>query len=118
MKKILNKRNQRRLRHNRIRARVSGTATCPRIAVFRSLRGMLLQAIDDVHQKTLAQANSSELGNKHKNTVAEAGKIGVILGEKLVALGITTAAYDRAGYLYHGRVKAAAEGLRQAHITL
>lgn len=118
MKKMYNKIEKRARRHNRVRSKVSGTPECPRVAVHRSLQGVSVQAIDDLSGKTLAQANFQELGKKRKNTVVEAAAVGKLLGERLLKLGMKTAVFDRAGYLYHGKVKAVAEAVREAGVAL
>lgn len=99
----------------RIRAKVSGTAQKPRLSVFRSNSDIYAQLIDDTTGTTLASANS-----RHKDIAAIAGNkvekstnVGKMLGQKAVALGITTCIFDRGGYLYHGRVKALADGARE-----
>jgi large subunit ribosomal protein L18 len=96
----------------RVRAKISGTATCPRLAVFRSLKSISVQAIDDQSGKTLASARLKELGVSGKNTVVGAEEVGKLIAKKCVDLKITEAVFDRAGYRYHGRVKALAEGAR------
>lgn len=118
MKKLYNTIEKRARRHARIRSKVIGTSDCPRIVVFRSLQGVSVQAIDDHIGKTLTQANYQELGKKRKNTVTEAALVGTLLGERLGKLGVKTAVYDRAGYLYHGKVKAVAEAIRSTGITM
>ena len=118
MKKLYNRTEQRTRRHNRVRSKVAGTALCQRIAVYRSRQGVAVQAIDDLTGKTLAQANYQELGKKAKNTVVEAGAIGKLLGERLGKLGVKTAVFDRAGYLFHGKVKAVAEAVRGMGIIM
>lgn len=118
MKKIYNKLEKRTRRHLRVRAKVSGTPECPRVVVHRSLQGVSVQAIDDLSGKTLAQANFQELGKKRKNTVVEATAVGKLLGERLAELGLKTAVFDRAGYLYHGKVKAVAEAARESGIAM
>lgn len=118
MKKMHNKIEQRTRRHIRVRSKVAGTPECPRIAVYRSLRGVSAQAIDDLAGKTLAQANFQELGKKAKNTVVEATEIGKLLGDRLSKLGVKTAVFDRAGYLYHGKVKAVADAVRGTGIAM
>ncbi|MDD5396487.1 MAG: 50S ribosomal protein L18 [Candidatus Moranbacteria bacterium] len=111
MKKISS--NSGRLqRKRRVRAKISGTQEKPRLAVFKSLRGIYVQAIDDVAGKTLASANLTEIKNA-KNTVEGSKEVGKLLAEKCIAAKITTATYDRAGYRYHGKVKALAEGARE-----
>lgn len=117
MKKIINLKEKRLRRRVRTRARISGTPEVPRIAIFRSLRGISLQMIDDVAGKTVAQANFQELAQKAKNTIGEAKAVGKKLGERAVQLGIKKAVFDRSGYRYHGKVKAAAEGLRETGIA-
>lgn len=118
MKKMYNKIEKRTRRHLRVRAKVSGTPECPRVVVHRSLQGVSVQAIDDLSGKTLAQANFQELGKKRKNTVVEATAVGKLLGERLVKLGLKTAVFDRAGYLYHGKVKAVAEAIRESGVAM
>lgn len=106
-------REQMRLhRKARVRAKISGTAHCPRLAVFRSLKSISVQAIDDQSGRTLAFASIKELGTKAKNTVVGAQEVGKLLAQKCAKLKITEAVFDRAGYRYHGRVKSLAEGAR------
>ncbi len=114
MKKQVNIREQRLRRKVRVRSRVSGTAEIPRLSIFRSLKGVSLQLIDDVAGKTLTQAHYRELSKGAKNTIAEARAVGKLLGEKALKLGLNTVIFDRSGYRYHGKVKAAAEGAREA----
>jgi large subunit ribosomal protein L18 len=97
----------------RIRKKISGTSGCPRISVFRSNSEIYAQVIDDVAGKTLASASSLELKNA-KGTKSElAGQVGKALAEKAKAAGIEKVVFDRGGYLYHGRVKALADGARE-----
>jgi large subunit ribosomal protein L18 len=111
MKKISS--NSGRLqRKRRVRAKISGTQEKPRLAVFKSLKGIYVQAIDDVAGKTLASANLTEI-KKAKNTVEGAKEVGKLIAEKCIAAKITAVTYDRAGYRYHGKVKALAEGARE-----
>lgn len=114
MKKQVNIREQRLRRKVRVRSRVSGNAEIPRLSIFRSLKGVSLQLIDDVAGKTLAQAHYRELSKGAKNTIVEAQAVGKLLGEKALKLGLNTVIFDRSGYRYHGKVKAAAEGAREA----
>lgn len=118
MKKMYNKIEKRTRRHIRVRSKVSGTEVCPRVVVFRGLRGVSVQAINDETRRTLAQAHFQELGAKAKNTVIEAGEIGKLLAERLGKIGVKKAVFDRAGYLYHGKVKAVAEAVRAAGIEM
>ena len=104
--------NQARLkRHARVRSKVSGSAACPRLYVFRSNSNIYAQLIDDVNGVTLAAASSNEKdfgisgGNKEG-----AHKVGKLIAERAVSKGITKVVFDRGGYIYHGRVKELAEG--------
>ena len=107
--------SERRTRiHHRIRKRVSGTATCPRISVFRSNKQIYAQLIDDVKGVTLVAASSKENGiSGEGNKVEQAGKVGKLFAEKVQAAGFTKVVFDRSGYLYHGRIKALADGARE-----
>ncbi len=102
--------------HKRIRARVSGTAERPRLAVYRSLSHIYAQVIDDRAGVTLAAASTREKDTKVKNggNVAGAKEIGKLVAERAKEKGIKSVVFDRGGYLYHGRVKALAEGAREA----
>ena len=101
-------------RHLRIRKKISGTAAKPRLSVFRSLKNMYAQLIDDENGVTLAAASSVEkefkgsTGNKE-----EAKKVGMLIAERAKEKGITDVVFDRGGYVYHGRVKELAEGARE-----
>jgi len=97
----------------RIRKKISGTALKPRIAVFRSNNQIYAQIIDDVAGKTLLSASSLELGKAKLNKTESATKVGAALAEKAKGAGIENVVFDRGGYLYHGRVKALAEGARE-----
>lgn len=105
-------------RKRRIRAKVSGTPDCPRISVFRSLKSISVQAIDDMNGKTLAHAKLADLGKSPKNTVESAAKLGGLLASQMEALGVKKAVFDRSGYRYHGKVKAVAEALRAGGIGI
>ncbi len=104
-------------RHRRVRAKVSGTALRPRVTVFRSNRSLFVQAIDDVSQKTLAASSLASI-KKTKNDVSGAHELGKVFGEKCLSLHIKEVVFDRAGYRYHGKVKALAEGIREAGIRM
>lgn len=113
LKQIL--RNQeRRKRARRVRAKVSGTAERPRLSVFRSLRNLTVQVIDDISGKTVLAVSIRDLGKDAKNTVESAALLGKKVGEKCLAAGIQTVVFDRSGYRYHGKVKAVADGAREA----
>ena len=100
-----------RIKHS-IRAKISGIAEKPRLSVFRSNTGIYAQIIDDIKGHTLAAASSKELGLTNGN-VDNAKQVGAKLAEKALAAGVSTVVFDRNGYLYHGRVKAVAEGARE-----
>lgn len=99
----------------RIRAKISGTAQKPRLSVFRSNKDIYVQLIDDTNGLTLVSANSRQKDvAAQKGTKSEkASLVGKIVAEKAKALGIETCVFDRGGYLYHGRVKAVADGARE-----
>lgn len=99
----------------RIRKKVSGTAQKPRLSVFRSNSDIYVQLIDDTTGTTLAAASSRDKDvAAQKGTKSEKSKlVGAALAAKAKALGITTCVFDRGGYLYHGRVKSAADGARE-----
>lgn len=105
--------SERTLRHNRIRAKVNGTAVRPRLNVFRSLSNIYVQLIDDETGTTLAAASSKELKSKGKK-VDIAAEVGKLAAEKAIAKGITEVVFDRGGYRYHGRVKSLADAAREA----
>jgi len=111
MNKLKSKNQARVQRKKRIRAKVSGSATKPRISVFRSLRNLKIQVIDDVQGKTLVSAGIKE--SKLKNTVEGAKKLGKILAEKCLKADIKKVVFDRSGYKFHGKIKAIAEGARE-----
>ena len=102
-----------RIKH-RIRKIVSGTAAKPRLSVFRSNKGISAQLIDDVAGVTLLSTSSSALKDAKGTKIEVAAAVGKALAEKAVKAGIENAAFDRNGYLYHGRVKSLAEGAREA----
>ena len=112
-------RNDRRLkRHERVRKNVFGTPEKPRLCVYRSNCNISAQIIDDVHGNTLVSASSldkelkAQLENGGNKDAAKA--VGKAVGERAVAKGIKVVAFDRGGYLYHGRVKELADGAREA----
>lgn len=117
------KEQQRFRRRVRIRSRISGTATRPRLSVFRGLRSMNIQLIDDLTGKTIASVNSKtdakdlSGAGERKGKVAVAYTLGQEIANKAKAAGIETIVFDRGGYAYHGRVKAVADGARDAGLT-
>ena len=101
-------------RHRRVRKNVQGTAERPRLVVFRSNRGIEAQLIDDIAGKTLAAASSLHLKKTFKgNKRDQAAEVGKALATAAKSAGVETAVFDRAGYLYHGRVKALADAARE-----
>jgi large subunit ribosomal protein L18 len=110
-------RNDVRVRiHKRIRQRLSGSAERPRLAVFRSVKHIYVQLIDDHKGKTLVSASSNEKNAAAKSggNIAGAKEIGKLIAERAQAEGIKKVVFDRGGYLYHGRVKALADAARAA----
>ena len=106
-------RNKKRLdRKKRITAKISGTAERPRLCVFRSLKSVYVEAIDDKTGKTLASARLAEIKSA-KNDVKGAEKVGELIAEKCLKGKISTVVFDRGGYKYHGKVKALAQGARK-----
>ncbi len=108
----LTKREARGRRHRRVRGKIAGTADRPRLAVFRSNRGISAQLIDDEAGRTLAAASWAKVSSTGSKT-EQANAVGKALADAAKKAGIETCVFDRAGYLYHGRVKALAEGARE-----
>jgi large subunit ribosomal protein L18 len=104
-------------RRRRVRAKITGTAERPRISVFRSNRGVFAQLIDDTSGRTLAAVNWTEDDLKTLPRMEQATRAGALLAERAKAAGVDSAVFDRGGYRYHGRVKALAEGAREAGLT-
>ena len=113
---------KRGLRHSRVRRKISGTNDIPRVAIFRSSKHIYAQIIDDINRKTLLQASSltkdvAEIIKKDTkdkpSKVDVANYVGKYLGEQAVSNGIKKVCFDRGGYLFHGRVKSLADGLRE-----
>ena len=113
--------SERRLRiRKRIRKTVSGTATTPRLSVFRSNKEIYAQLVDDVTGNTLLSASSreKEIASASATKSEKAKMVGKSLAAKAVEKGIETCAFDRGGYLYHGRVQQLAEGAREGGLKL
>ncbi len=109
-----NTKAQRMKRHNRVRGKISGTAERPRLCVFRSECNIYAQVIDDVAGVTLASASTVEKAFEGNGGNCEAAKkIGAVVAERALKKGIEEVVFDRGGYIYHGRVKALAEGARE-----
>ena len=113
------RRTARDKRHRRVRRRVSGVETRPRLAVFRSLHHITAQVIDDTAGRTVAAASTTEgpLKGELKGATANsaaAAAVGKAVAQRAAAAGVTSVVFDRGGYLYHGRVKALADAAREA----
>jgi large subunit ribosomal protein L18 len=107
-------RQARERRHRRIRGKVAGTAERPRLAVFRSNKGIFAQLVDDENGKTIAGASWLGLPKSFKGTKTEqAEEVGKAIAAAAKKAGIEAVVFDRGGYLYHGRVKALADGARE-----
>lgn len=110
----LSKKQSRNRIHNRIRKKVSGTADRPRLSVYRSSKSIYCQLIDDLKSVTLLSASSHELGDETLTKTEQARKVGQLIAQKSEGAGIKSIVFDRGGYLYHGRVKALADGARES----
>ncbi len=109
----LKNKNSRKKRKIRIRKKINGLESKPRLAIYKSNKNIYVQAIDDLNQKTIATSSTLDKEMKsEKLSLETARKVGEIMGDKLNELGISEAVFDRGGYVYHGRVKALAEGIR------
>jgi len=114
------KRSARARRHLRVRRKISGTGTRPRLAVYRSNRHIYVQLIDDLSSRTIASASDREVrggGDKgDKKVVAKA--VGALIADRAKQAGIQVAVFDRGGRLYHGRIAALAEGAREGGLAV
>ena len=117
MANIDRRKARRRVRY-RIRRKVSGTAQRPRLAVYRSIKHIYVQAIDDSTGRTLAQASSRDAAVEGGGTVDAAKKVGSLVAERLKEAGVEQAVFDRGGVLYHGRVRALADAAREAGLKV
>ncbi|HOJ99418.1 MAG TPA: 50S ribosomal protein L18 [Termitinemataceae bacterium] len=116
-RKMLDKDRKRLKRKIHIRKRIYGTPERPRMSVFKSNRSLYIQVIDDTQGKTLVSASTLEKELRNiKRTVEGAAQLGEIMGKRLLEKNITSVVFDRNGYLYHGVVKAMADGARKAGI--
>jgi large subunit ribosomal protein L18 len=100
--------------HRRIRRKLSGTSERPRLAVFRSLKHIYAQVIDDAQGRTVVAASSDEKNGVNGGNVAGAKAVGKLVAERAQEKGVKAVVFDRGGYLYHGRVKALADSARAA----
>ncbi|MBQ6095420.1 MAG: 50S ribosomal protein L18 [Lachnospiraceae bacterium] len=109
-----NTKKARLARHERVRKKIHGTAECPRLNVFRSLKHIYAQLIDDDKGVTLASASTAEKGfEEYGGNIEAAKKVGKVLAERAKAQNIENCVFDRGGYIYHGRVQGLAEGARE-----
>jgi large subunit ribosomal protein L18 len=111
------KKEGRKKRHRSARKRIEGTSERPRLAVFRSSRHIYAQVIDDQHRKTLTATSDKALaveGEKQADKKARAKKVGAAIAKQCLEKGIDKVVFDRAGYKYHGRISALADGAREA----
>jgi large subunit ribosomal protein L18 len=111
------KKESRQRIHLRVRKKVNGTPERPRLCVFRSNKSIYCQLIDDLAGRTLAAASSHDEGTAQGTKIEQAQSVGKIIAEKAKAAGITNVVFDRGGYLYHGRVKALADGAREGGLN-
>ena len=108
------KRASRDVRHLRIRRRIRGSAERPRLVVFRSNLGVYAQLVDDAEGRTLTSVGFKSLPKSFKGTKTDQARaVGKLLGDRAKKAGYEAVVFDRAGYLYHGRVKALADGARE-----
>lgn len=115
MNKLKNKNQARIQRKKRISAKVIGNATRPRLSVFRSLKNISVQVVDDNKNRTLFSVGAKEA--KLKDTVEGAKKLGKLLAEKCLKAEIKKVVFDRSGYKFHGKIKALAEGAREGGLV-
>ena len=121
---MVNKKSRNEIRvkkHRRLRNNLSGTAECPRLAVFRSNNHMYAQIIDDAAQKTICAASTAEKAVAKEldktNNVDAAAYVGTVVAKRAMEKGIKEVVFDRGGFLYHGKIKALAEAAREAGLV-
>jgi large subunit ribosomal protein L18 len=112
------RRQSRERRHSREREKIRGSAARPRLAVFRSLTHIYAQLVDDDAGRTLAAASSKEAKDANAKRIDSAKSVGTLLADRAKQKGVTEVVFDRGGYRYHGRVKALADGVREAGVKL
>jgi large subunit ribosomal protein L18 len=115
---VITKPQARLKRRHRVRAKVTGSADRPRVAVFRSNRGIHAQLVDDVAGRTLAAVSWTESDLRGLKPMEQAGKAGALLAQRAKTAGVESAVFDRGGYRYHGKVKAFAEGVREGGLKV
>ena len=113
-----NRKLERERKHERVRTKISGTATCPRLCVFRSNTNLYAQIIDDEVAKTLVSASTldKEVKTKHSNIEA-AKEVGTLIAKRAIEKNIKNVVFDRGGYIYHGVIKELAEAAREAGLN-
>ena len=119
MIKLVNRKEQTRKRHKRVRTKISGTAECPRLAVYRSIKHIYAQLIDDTKGVTIAASSSGakDLRDKllsHGGNINAAKMVGEDIAKKAIAKGVKEVVFDRGGFLFHGRIQALADAAREA----
>ena len=114
----MNRRKTRRRIRYRIRRKVRGTAERPRLAVFRSIKHIYVQAIDDIAGHTLVHASSRDSEVKGAGNIETANKVGALVAQRLKKAGVEQVVFDRGGVLYHGRVRAIADAVRKAGLKI
>ncbi len=118
---VKNRKEQVRKRHQRVRMKISGDASCPRLAVYRSTKHIYAQMIDDVKGVTLCSASSVDKDLKeklsHGGNIDAAKVVGEAIAKKALKAGINECVFDRGGFLYHGRVSALADAAREAGLN-
>lgn len=121
MIKIVNKKAQTQKRHQRVRVKIQGTTDCPRLAVYRSLKHIYAQVIDDTKGVTIAASSTKakDLAEKlpHGGNVEAAKLVGEDVAKKALAKGVKDVIFDRGGFLFHGRVQALADAAREAGLN-
>jgi large subunit ribosomal protein L18 len=115
---VMTKGERRLKRRRRVRAKISGTATRPRISVFRSNQGICAQLVDDTAGRTLAAVSWFEPELRSLAKSERTARSGALLAERAKAAGVSEAVFDRGGYRYHGHVRAFAEAIREAGVTV
>lgn len=122
MIKKVNKNQNRKRKHARIRRKISGTSERPRVSVYRSNKHIYAQLIDDINGNTLVSASTLDtdfsFDEKNAGTIEASKEVGKLLGEKATDAGIQEAVFDRSGYVYKGRIAALAEGAREAGLKI
>ncbi|HSF20105.1 MAG TPA: 50S ribosomal protein L18 [Vicinamibacteria bacterium] len=116
--KVRKKADARRRIHYRIRQKVQGTETRPRLSVFRSLKHLYVQAIDDATGRTLAAASSRETGLKDGSNKKGAAEVGKLIASRCRDKGIESVVFDRGGFKYHGRIQVLADAAREAGLKM